>query len=164
VSAIWNVSTWVTSGRESQRFASAVPHLLKLVPRGSVVLLSVPEWHQDGWFWSFSTPFALQPPFTEEDFYEKFRIVERPPLYCCPPDRWWNARKPVVMALLDSPSPQYVTRIQFAANNPGSPVFNTRAIDGRALRRQLETALGRPVETVTGTTEEAKVLDTVLFE
>ena len=70
VAAIWNVSTWVASGIESQRFASAVPRLLQSVPRGSVVLVGVPEWHRDGWFWSWATPFALQPPFTSEDLYE----------------------------------------------------------------------------------------------
>ena len=164
VAAIWNVSTWVTSGIESQRFASAVPRLLQSVPRGSVVLVSVPEWHRDGWFWSWATPFALQPPFTSEDLYESFRIVERPPVYCCPPDQWWAARKPAVMALLDSPAPQEVTEIAFAPDNPGAPAFTTRTIDGPALKRRLESALGRSVESFTGTPAEAQELGRVLFE
>ena len=164
VAAIWNVSVWVTSGIESQRFASAVPRLLQSVPRGSVVLVSVPEWHRDGWFWAWATPYALQPPFTSEDLYQSFRIVERPPVYCCPPEQWWAARKPAVMALLDSPGLQEVTEIAFAPDNPGAAALTTRTIDGPALKRRLENALGRSIESFTGTPAEARELGRVLFE
>ena len=78
IAAIWNASVWVTSGRESQRFASAVSRLAPAIPRGSIVFVSAPEWNRDGWFWSWAMPFALQPPFTSEDLYQRFRIVERP--------------------------------------------------------------------------------------
>ena len=120
VAAIWNVATWVGAGVESQRFASAVPRLLQSVPRGSVVLVNVPEWYRDGWFWSWATPFALQPPFTTGDLYEQFKIVERPPVYCCPPDQWWAARKATLMALMDSPAPQQVASIVFDRENRGN--------------------------------------------
>jgi hypothetical protein len=166
VASIWNVSTWIAMGTESQRFASAVPRLLQSVPRGSIVLVGVPEWHRDGWFWSWATPFALQPPFTSDDLYERFRIVEPPPVYCCPPDQWWAARKATLLALMDAPMPQQVTSIVFAPANPGAPVFTTRTIDGGALKARIETALGKPVESLsTGLTpEEAEALSRVLFE
>ena len=127
---------------------------------------SVPEWHRDGWFWSWATPFALQPPFTTEDLYEKFRIVERPPVYCCPPDQWWAARKATLMALMDSPSPQQVTSIVFAPDNPGAPTFTTRTVDGQALKRRIESALGKSVESLTAgiTPAEAQELGRMLFE
>ena len=166
VASIWNVSTWVASGIESQKFASAVPRLLQTVPRGSVVLVSVPEWHRDGWFWSWATPFALQPPFTAEDLYEEFKLVEPPPVYCCPPDQWWAARKATLMALMDSPAPQEVTYIVFAPENPGAAVFTKRTVDGRALKQQVEAALGKSVESLTAgiTPTEAKELSRILFE
>jgi hypothetical protein len=166
VASIWNVSTWVTSGIESRRFASAVPRVLESLPRGTIVLMEVPEWHRDGWFWSWATPFALQPPFTGEDLYEKFRIVERPPVYCCPPEQWWAARKATVMALMDSPVPQRVAYIAFAPDDPGTPVFATRTVDGRALRHRIETALGKPVESFTAaiTPAEAQEVSRMLFE
>ena len=166
VASIWNVSTWVTSGIESQKFASAVPRLLQSVPRGSIVLVGVPEWHRDGWFWSWATPFALQPPFTTEDLYERFKIVERPPVYCCPPDQWWAARKDTLMALMDSPAPQQVTSIVFAPDDPGAPVFTTRTVDGAALKRQIESAVGRSIESFSSglTQPEAEALSRVLFE
>jgi hypothetical protein len=166
VASIWNVSTWIAMGTESQRFASAVPRLLQTVPRGSVVFVDVPEWHRDGWFWSWATPFALQPPFTPDDLYERFRIVERPPVYCCPPDQWWGARKATLTALMDSPVPQQVTSIVFAPENPGVPVFTTRTVDGEVLKRRIETALGKPVESLSAgmTPEEAQAVSRVLFE
>jgi hypothetical protein len=117
VASIWNVSTWVTAGIESQRFTAATSRLLASVPEGSVVLMIVPERHRDGWFWSWATPFALQPPFTAEDLDKRVRIIERPPVYCCPLDQWWAARKPTLMALMESPTPQPVTSIVFAPEN-----------------------------------------------
>ncbi len=75
-----------------------------------------------------------------------------------------GGQEPAVMALLDSPAPQEVTEIAFAADNPGTPAFTTRTIDGPALKRRLESALGRPVESFTGTAAEAQELGRVLFE
>jgi hypothetical protein len=166
VASIWNVSTWVASGIESQRFASAVPRLLRSIPRGSIVLVGVPEWHRDGWFWSWATPFALQPPFTADDLYGRFKIVERSPVYCCPPDQWWAARKETLMALMDSPAPQQVTAIVFAPENPDEPVFTTRTVDGGALKRRIEATLGKPVESLSAgiTQAEAAELTRLLFE
>ncbi len=166
VASIWNVSNWVASGIESQRFASAIPRMLKPVPRDSIVLVAVPEWHRDGWFWSWATPFALQPPFTADDLYERFRIVEAAPVYCCPPDQWWAARKATIMGLMNSPVPQQVTSIVFAPDNPAGAVFATQTVDGGALKRRIEAALGKPVESFsTGMTPaEALELSRVLFE
>jgi hypothetical protein len=164
VASIWNVSGWVATGIESQRFAAGVSQLLRPVPRGSVVFVAVPEWHHAGWFWSWASPFALKPPFTEEDLTEAFRIVERPPTYCCPPDQWWAARKATVTALMESPA-QEVTIIEFAPEKGGAPVVRRRTIDGRELKRRIEGALGKPVDS--GTTlnaEEATKLSEALFD
>ena len=164
VAATSNVSTWVASGIESQRFASAVPRLLHSAPRGSIVLVDVPEW-RNGWFWAWAMPFALQPPFTNEDLYEKFKIVERPPVYCCPPDQWWGAKKATLMALMDSPSPQQVTYIGFAPEGRGTPTFTMRTVDGRALKRGIESVLGKSVESLTAITPaQTQELSRMLFE
>ena len=166
VASIWNVANWVSSGVESHGFASAVPRLLQSVPRGSIVFVGVPEWHRDGWFWSWAAPFALQPPFTAEDLYGKFRIVEPSPVYCCPPDQWWAARKATLMELMDSPAPQPVTYIVFAPETPATPVFSTRTVDGQGLKRRIEARLGKPVERFSAgmTPEEAQELSRMLFD
>jgi hypothetical protein len=164
--SLWNVSNWVASGIESQRFAAAVPRLLQSVPRGSVVFVGVPEWRRDGWFWSWAMPFVLQPPFVAEDLSEQFRIVERPPVYCCPPGRWWADRKGTLMALMDSPKPQQVTYIMFAPERPSAADMTTRTVDGRALKQKIEAALGTSVENVPAdvTSGEAQALSRVLFD
>jgi hypothetical protein len=166
VASIWNVSTWVSAGLESQKFADAVPRLLQTIPRGRIVLVTVPERRRNGWFWSWATPFALQPPFTAQDLYERVRIVEPPPVYCCPLDQWWAAKKPTLMALMDSPTPQLVTSIVFAPQNAGAPALTTRMVDGQVLKRRIETALGRSVDGLTGviTPTEAQELSRILFE
>jgi hypothetical protein len=106
----------------------------------------VPDRHRDHWFWSWATPFALQPPFTDEDLYKTFRIVERPEAYCCPLDQWLAARKEVLTALITSPVPQQVTDIEFLPENPAAPRFTTRTVDPQALRQRIEAALGKPVD------------------
>ena len=166
VASIWNVSTWVSSGIESQRFAAAVPRLLQSVPRGSVVLVTVHEWHRHGCLWAWATRVALPPAVTDEDLFERVRLVERPPVYCCPPDQWWAARKATVMALMESPTPQPVTSIAFVPENPGVPAVTTRMVDGQALKQRIETALGKPVASLTGTMtqREAQELSRILFE
>ena len=121
VAAIWNVSTWVASGIESQRFASAVPRLLQSVPRGSVVLVERARM-ASGWLVlvlgnavrAAASVYGRRP-------VRKFKIVERPPVYCCPPDQWWAARKATLMALMDSPAPQQVTYIVFAPETRERP-------------------------------------------
>jgi hypothetical protein len=166
VASVWNVSEWVAGGAESQRFASAVPRLLRSVPRGSIVFVSVPEWHGAGWFWSWATPFALQPPFTSEDLYASYRIVERPPVYCCPPDQWWAARKGTVTAVLNSPAPQHVVSIEFAPEEVAGAKLTTRMVDGQALKRRIESALGKPIDstTETMTATEVEEVGRALFE
>ncbi len=163
VAAIWNVSNWVASGLESHRFASALARLPQSVPRGSVVLVSVPEFYREGWFWSWTTPFATQPPFTEEDLNQLFRIVERPPTYCCPPDQWWTARKAAVTVLFDAAAAQEVANVEFVPN--GSPRIYLRPVNGPLLTQRITAALGKPVETITTmTAEDATALSGVLFE
>jgi hypothetical protein len=164
IPSIARISVWVANGRDSYRFASSIPRLLQTVPRGSVVLVEVRDRLRDNWFWSWATPFALEPPFTSEDLNEAFKIVERPEVYCCPADRWWNARRHAVAALLDAPSAQQAFYISFAPDQPGAAQLNTRTVDGRALRMRLDAALGQPIDTATATAPDETKVTAVLFD
>jgi hypothetical protein len=160
VASIWNTAEWVGVGTDSRRFASAVHRLLQSVPRGSTVFVRAPDRHRGHWFWSWATPFALQPPFTDEDLYTTFRIVERPEAYCCPLDQWLAVRKDTLTALITSPDPQQVTDIEFLAESPGAPRFSTRTVEPQALRHRIEAALEKPVESLVSamTPEEGEQL------
>ena len=162
VAATWNVSNWVASGLESQRFASVIAGLPRSIPRGSVVLVTVPEYYREGWFWSWATPFAMQPPFADEDLSRAFSIVERPPIYCCPPDQWWAARKAAVTMLFAATTME-VPYVEFVRN--GSPRVYPRRMNGPLLRERIEAAVGKPLEEMTAmTADEATALSDVLFE
>jgi hypothetical protein len=152
-----NVAAWVGVGLESQRFAATLPRLLQSVPRGSPVFIDVPE------TWSFATPFALQPPFTSEDLYDQFQIIERPGVYCCLAPPWWAAKKATVTSLLAAPVSQQVTYIGLSHQNDGAPV--KRTIDGPALKRRIEAALGKSIDSLTTsiTFAEAQQLSDILF-
>jgi hypothetical protein len=163
IASVWNVSNWVAGGLESQRFASAVARLPQSVARGGIVLVSVPEFYREGWFWSWATPFALQPPFTGADLNQSFRVVERPATYCCPPDQWWTVRKATVTALVNAQEPQEVTYVEFVPN--GSPRIHRRRLHGGQLKQRIEASLRRPLESITAmTAEEASEVSRVLFE
>ena len=163
--SIWDVSTWVASGRDSRRFESAISQALQTVPRGSFVLVDAPDRHRDGWFWSWATPFALEPPFTDEDLYKMHRIIDRPWTYCCPGDQWWRARKATVAALLDSAAPQEVMFISFAPDDPGGARISRRAVDGSALKAKIDEALGTPLDTSpAGPMPDENVVSGVLFK
>jgi hypothetical protein len=163
IAAIWNVQLWVASGLESQRFASALARVPQSVPRGTTVLVSVPEFYRGGWFWSWATPFAVQPPFTGEDMNQAYRIVERPPTYCCPVDQWWAARKDAVAALLDAPAAQDVLYVEFVPD--GTPRVTKRRVDGQRLRRRIDAVLGKPLQAMTAMApDDAAEVARVLFE
>lgn len=166
LASMWNVSAWVASGVASHRLADTLPGLLRSVPHGTVVFLDVPQQDRHVWFWSWATPFALQPPFTQEDLYGRIDIVEPPPIYCCPPNHWWAAKKGVLLALMQSDSPTEVVSIRFATDSPGPHVLTRRMLDGRALRRRIEAAIGRSIdETVTTLTpEEAWAVHSALVQ
>ena len=124
--------------------------------------MSVPEFYREGWFWSWAMPFAGQPPFTDADLSQAFRIVERPPTYCCPPDQWWASRKTSVTTLLDATVAAPVVYVEFVPN--GSPRIYQRGVNAPLLKQQLEAALGKPVDSITTMTpEDAAVLSRVLF-
>ena len=87
-------------------------------------------------------------------------------VYCCPPDQWWAAKKAILMALMDSPTPQQVIYIVSTPDHPGLPTVTARPVDGPALKRRIESALGRSVESLAAgiTFAEAQELGRLLFE
>jgi hypothetical protein len=144
----WNMGKWIENGVESQKFVTTLAPLLRSLPRGSIVLIDIPETGRGAWFWSWGLPFALQRPFMNEDLYAQFAIVERPGVYCCPPNQWWAAKQTALTSLLNSPDPYEVTSILPVPPTPGALVLTTRRVSGPALRLKIESAIGRPVESL----------------
>ena len=180
-----NIRPWIANGLESGRFASALPSVLRPLPRGSVVLIGIPSAREDRWFWasalplilerrfvpedrtwfwSWGLPFALQTPFVPEDVYAQFAIVERPSVYCCP-ESWWTAKRHILTMLLNSARPREVTYVGPAPDEPGTLVRTTRPLSGPALKRQIEVTLGTPIDTRADMTwTEANEVAQILFD
>jgi hypothetical protein len=144
----WNTGKWIENGIESQKFLTALPPLLRSLRPGSIVLIDIPETNRGAWFWSWGLPFALEKPFLPEDLYPQFAIVERPGVYCCPQNQWWMAKETALTRLLNSPDPHEVTSILPVPHELGSLVLRTRGVNGPALRLKIESAIGRPVKSV----------------
>jgi hypothetical protein len=144
----WNMGGWIENGVESRKFVNALPPLLRSLPHGRIVLIDIPETNRAAWFWAWGLPFALQKPFLAEDVYAQFSIVERAGVYCCPPNQWWAAKQTLLTSLLNAPGPSEVSSILPVPNALGSLVLTTRRVSGPALRLKIESAIGRPVESL----------------
>jgi hypothetical protein len=159
-----NIVPWIENGLESQRFVATLPSLLQHVPRGSVAIVSVPATLRQRWFWSWSLPFALEPPFQREDLYGQYRIVERPDVYCCPVDRWKVAKRTALMSLWTNPTSREIAAIR--PTRQGSLWLTIDHVDSEAFREQIERALRKPIESLGSpiTEDEAQELALMVLE
>jgi hypothetical protein len=159
-----NIVPWIQNGLESQRFVATLPGLLQHVPPGSVAIISVPASLRQRWFWAWSLPFALEPPFQREDLYGQYRIVERPDVYCCPIDQWRVAKRTALMSLWTNPTSREIAAIR--PTRQGSLWLTIDHVDSQAFREQIERALRKPIEKLGSpmTEDEAQELALMVLE
>jgi Dolichyl-phosphate-mannose-protein mannosyltransferase len=160
-----NVRGWIANGIDSQRFAAALPVLLRSVPPGSTVMVDIPGMRRGVWFWSWALPFALEQPFVREDLYRQFAIVEWPLVYCCVARQWWAAKQPALGPILQSTGTHELTYIVPDQRDSGL-IVEKRTVSGPAWRTKIEAAIGRPVDTLATsiTQDEAERVAEILFE
>jgi hypothetical protein len=159
-----NIVPWIENGVESQRFVATLPGLLQYVPRDSVVVVSIPASLRQRWFWAWSLPFALKPPFQQEDLYEQYRIVERPDVYCCPVDQWKVSKRMALMSLWTNPTSREIATIR--PTRQGSLWLTIDHVDSKAFREQIGRALRKPAERLDSpmTEDEAQELALMVLE
>ena len=141
-----NIKPWIENGVVSQRFVATLPALLRHVPPSSVVVVSVPASLRERWFWAWSLPFALKPPFQQEDLYEQYRIVERPDVYCCPVDQWKASKRMALMSLWTNPTSREIAAIR--PTRQGSLWLTINQVDSQTFREEIERALRKPIESL----------------
>ena len=143
---------------------AALPRLLQHVPRGSVVVVSVPASLRQRWFWSWGFPFALKPPFQQEDLYEQYRIVERPDVYCCPREQWKAAKHTALESLWTNPASREIAAIR--PTRQGALWLSIEQVDSQAFRELIERALQKPIESfdLPITEDEAQKLALLVLE
>lgn len=102
-------SYWVEAGAISQKARVDIEKLAETIPKGSTVIIpNIPAGYGTAHVWRWALPFALQKPFTSQDFYSNFNIIEHPLLDCCPVEVWWEKRKQVINSLLSGSTDNYI--------------------------------------------------------
>jgi hypothetical protein len=91
---------WGEIGEFSRQMRLGLHKLETEAPAGSWVTVTAPDSIDGKYAWNWALPFALQPPFTQEDLYARLKVLETPALYCCPMPDWWSRQKPLLTELL----------------------------------------------------------------
>jgi hypothetical protein len=134
--------SWLQNGLQSRTLASAIPALFRAVPRDAILVVDVPRTSRDLWLWSFSFPYVLQRPFVSEDLYSQYRVIESPDIYCCPLQKWWDAKRQVLQPLSRMPAEEMATIYAIRGDgNQGAPVLTAKSTTAGQLRTRLAAAL-----------------------
>ena len=78
---------WRESGELSRRVSASIEQVAGRASPGDLLLLSVPELYEGCWMWSWASPFALRPPFQQNDLTRDLVVLERGPVYYYP-EKW----------------------------------------------------------------------------
>ena len=94
------VAQWRIAGNVSGAITRDVERMAASAPAGSLLVLGAPYRTSDGMamLWSFALPFAVQPPFTEQDLRQRVSIVGALSMYCCPADLWLDDIRKTITA------------------------------------------------------------------
>lgn len=128
------VGEWRIAGDLSRAITRDVVNEAAARPQGSLLLLGAPYTSALAppvvFAWTFALPFALQPPFVQQDVWGKVSIIGPLSAYCCGVEPWlrdmqqtieaWSNRtdRPPVVALLWHPRTGTLLR-ESDAENPG---------------------------------------------
>ena len=143
------VAPWRHAAKVSERVTLAVGRLAPALHPGEVLLLDVPDVYEGVWLWSWSAPFALQPPFMPR---LTNTVLTRPAVYYAPPA--WE-RQAGIAALAEAPgawfvevdgkgavTPRHVTGTQLAA--PARQLARHATADRDAAWKEFVAALSVP--------------------
>jgi hypothetical protein len=140
---------WLAAAALARQSRADLAAIASGLPAGSTVVIDNLEGFRPGgtvYFWRWSLPFALRPPFVAADLYAPLRVLEPPEVYCCPASVWWRDKRAFVAALVEGP-PEEAVEISLVHWNEhrGELVRRSgRPTRGR-LRLYVERALAGPV-------------------
>ena len=77
-------AAWRASSARSREASQALTVVASRAAPGDALFIDVPDKFAGKWLWSWSSPFALQPPFQSKDLAGDFIVLERPPVYFYP--------------------------------------------------------------------------------
>jgi hypothetical protein len=99
------MAQWRIAGDVSGAITRDVERMAASAPAGSLLVLGAPYRTSDGmaYLWNFALPFAVQPPFTEQDLRQRVSIVGPLSVYCCPADLWLDDIRETITAWASHP-------------------------------------------------------------
>lgn len=140
---------WNDAARASRALAVGAHRVARSAPAGSLLLIDVPWRTRYAFVWGWAVPFAMQPPFAEEDFTRRVGLVTHFWAYCCPQGQWlddlrrqlgaWSARPGRVFVVSVNP-PDPTTRTVSDEQAPGLPAA-VRAIASATTPEDAEARL-----------------------
>ena len=133
---------WAEIGEFSHLLRQGLHRLKSEVPADSWVMVTAPDSADGKYVWRWALPFALQPPFAQEDLYARLRILEPPKLYCCPMPDWWSKQRQLLTKLL-SPTlsePAEVYDCRWDASQRGMTLEKV-LVNRNDLRNRLEARM-----------------------
>lgn len=153
-------SDWVKAGIISQKAKVGIEKSVETIPKGSTIIISdIPASNGKSWVWRWVLPFALQKPFSNQDLYSNFQIIESPELYCCPVENWWKNKKQIIISLLSTQTEDNLDLYALQWDHQSSSIILKRnRIEKEHLRTQIEYILKQPVENTETIDEKAATL------
>lgn len=137
---------WGEIGELSRQMRQAVQRLEADVPEGSWLMLNVPDSVDGKFAWIWSQPFALQPPFAQQDHYARLEILESPMLHCCPIEDWWSSRWQRLARLLSLELPEYVELYNYGWDpRRRTPELKKILVSRRDLATRFQARMKHPV-------------------
>ncbi len=140
-------SYWVKAGAISEKATLDIVRLSENIPyRSTVILSDLPYMTKNVYTWGWSLPFALQKPFTYDDFYSKYQVIEPPGLYCCPIEQWSKKTKQILTPLLTDKADDNINLyiLEWDAEN-NSVIFRKNHFKKESFRAVIEDALKKPI-------------------
>lgn len=78
---------WQEAFANSRQLRRTVARVAEHAAPGDVLLLDAPARRNNIWVWAWASPFALRPPFQQQDLTRQLIVIERPEVYR-DPDAW----------------------------------------------------------------------------
>jgi hypothetical protein len=77
------VRVWGIRAAVSRRVVADIEREALAAPAGSLIITDAPQRS-----WNFALPYALRPPFTEEDIPSRVSVISHSSIHCCPASQW----------------------------------------------------------------------------
>ena len=137
---------WNDAARASQAVAAEAHRVARSAPAGSLVVIDMPWRTRYAYVWAWAVPFAMQPPFAEEDLTRRVGVISHHWNYCCPQRAWLDDLRKQVGAWSARPGRVFVV-------SPNLPEAGTRTVSD-----QQAPGLDAAVRTIVGaaTPDEAE--------